>query len=183
METAERDRWTYEEYRKLPDDGRRYEIIEGELLVSPSPTTKHQRASFMIAHLLEIHVRDRGLGWCSAPSPDVILTKNSVVQPDAVFVSAGRKETVAAHGITGGPDLVVEVLSESTRKRDYTAKLQLYAKHGVREYWIVDPEIERVEIFVLEEGKLSKKGEVIEGDVRSLAVLPDLRIPLARIFD
>ncbi len=131
---------TYEDYRQLPDDGKRYEIIEGELYVTPSPTTQHQRVVFELAKWLDSFVRGRSLGEVLIAPLDVVLSEHTVVQPDIVFVSAERLDRVRENGIFGAPDLVVEVVSASTRERDAGLKKRLYLRSGVVEYWLVDPE-------------------------------------------
>jgi Uma2 family endonuclease len=183
MDTARPGRWTYEDYRNLPDDGKRYEIIDGDLLVSPGPSNKHQRACFVLGCLLEIHVAEHTLGWGYGSSTDVVLSPNSVVQPDVSFVSTERKHILTSAGICGAPDFVAEVLSPATAGRDRTAKLRLYASHGVREYWIVDPEAQAGDVFVLEGDDLARKARVTAGVVESLAALPGFRVPLDRLFD
>jgi Uma2 family endonuclease len=181
-ETADRKHWTYEDYLRLPDDGKRYEIVRGDLIVSPSPRWRHQRIAFLLGHHIERYAGPRGLGQCVAASTDVVLANDSVVQPDVQFISTERLRIVEKGPVVGPPDFAAEILSESSKKYDTVTKRQLYAEHGVREYWIVDPELERVEQFVLESGDLVHKGVVSSGEVRSLAVLPGLAVKLADLF-
>src|SRR3989441_10260228 len=101
---------TYEDYVGLPDDGRRYEILDGELEVSPSPAPRHQAVSLGLASILHRHVRERELGSIYCAPIDVTLADSSVVQPDIVFIAAGRESIISRRGIEGPPDLAVEIL-------------------------------------------------------------------------
>jgi Uma2 family endonuclease len=143
---------TYADYAAIPADGRRYELHEGEVSVTPAPGTRHQEVVGNLYLALRQHV-DAGLGGRVFVSPiDCLLSDTSVVQPDLVYVAADRAAVVTARGIEGAPTLVVEVLSPSTVQIDRAVKRQLYARHGVPCYWIVDPDARRVEAYVLAEG-------------------------------
>jgi len=104
---------TYEDYRALPEDGRRYELLEGEIQISPSPSTRHQRISRNLEVLLHLHVQQHGLGEILDAPVDVILDRGTVAQPDLLFVSTPRLAIISERGIEGPPDLAVEILSES----------------------------------------------------------------------
>jgi len=143
-------RLTYEDYVALPDDGPRYEIHDGELSVTPAPGTRHQDTSIRLASLLLGHVTARGLGKVYAAPIDVVLDPHTVVQPDIVVVDTGRRAIITARAIEGAPTLVVEILSASTVEIDRVRKRQLYARHGVPYYWIVDPEARAVEAYELQ---------------------------------
>jgi Uma2 family endonuclease len=179
--TARPTHWTYADYLRLPDD-RRFEIIRGELFEMAGPRPTHQDVAGTLYRLMGNWLDKNPVGKCYISPIDVVLTNDTVVQPDVIFIARKRLGIVTDRAVEGAPDLVVEVLSEKTRKRDFAVKRRLYAAHGVREYWIADPECERVEIFVLEKGELVKRAEATEGKVASLVVLPRLRIPLAKIF-
>ena len=138
---------TYEDYLLFPDDGKRHEIIDGDHYVTPAPKTKDQKISFNLTVAMGSFVKQRGLGLILAAPSDVILSDENVVQPDLLFVSAGRAGIVTEDNIHGAPDLVVEIISETTRKKDEVTKRKLYERFGVREYWVVDPELETVKIF------------------------------------
>jgi Uma2 family endonuclease len=138
---------TYEDYLLFPDDGKRHEIIDGDHYVTPSPRTKHQRISSNLTVALCSFVKKRALGLVLAAPSDVILSDENVVQPDLLFVSTARASIVTEDNVRGAPDLVVEIISETTRKRDEVTKRKLYERFGVQEYWIVDPELETVKIF------------------------------------
>ncbi len=135
---------TYRDYEALPADGRRYELHEGELSVTPAPGTQHQRVVGRLYRLLSQHAEARGLGEVLVAPVDCVLSDTTVVQPDIVYVESSRSSLVSARGIEGPPTLVVEVLSPSTAQLDRGTKLQLYARHGVPYYWIVELEGQRV---------------------------------------
>ena len=133
----------YSDLVTTPNDGKRYELVQGDLLVTPSPSPLHQRVSRRLLHQLEHYFHDRSLGEVFYAPIDVILTNNDVLVPDLVVVSEPR--FVTKRGIEGPPLLVVEILSPSTRKVDRGTKAQRYAELGVEHYWIVDPASKRVE--------------------------------------
>ena len=141
-------RWTYGDYLKLDDD-KRYEIIEGELLEMPAPSTTHQRLVGRLFRLMSEFVEEKDLGEVFVSPVDVILSETNVVQPDVVFVSKERSEIVREKGVFGAPDLVVEVISPSTLKRDTEDKKRIYAEHEVKELWLVFPGERAVEVFTL----------------------------------
>jgi len=134
----DKKKYTYEDYLKTPED-KRYELIEGELLMTPSPITSHQRISRKIEFLIEKFVTENDLGEVFYAPYDVHLDDENVVQPDIMFISKGRSKIIGEKNLLGAPDLVVEILSESTAYRDLIQKKKLYAKFGVKEYWIVVP--------------------------------------------
>src|SRR3989441_10099463 len=143
---------TYEDYCGLPDDGLRYEIIDGMLFAEPSPRRAHQKAVGNLFAILHAHVRAHALVAVSVAPFDVILDPRTVVVPALVFAARDRLDIVAERGVEGAPDLLVEVLSPGTARRDRVRKLNAYARHGVRHYWLVDPEAKTVEAFELVEG-------------------------------
>ncbi len=142
--TAEPIRLTYEDFRALPDDGKRYEILDGDLYMSPSPITQHQRFVARLHVILTLHVNQHRLGEVFVSPYDVVLGRHDVVEPDLLFVARENSQIVTAKNIQGVPDLLVEVLSDSTRERDLRDKRNIYARCGVPWYWIVDPEGPRV---------------------------------------
>ena len=140
---------SYEDYAALPADGRRYEIHDGELSVTPAPSPQHQIASRDLFRILDEHVRTRGLGEVLYAPLDVILARSAIVQPDIVYLDQTRLERISRRGIEGAPTLVVEILSPSTTLIDRSTKRELYARHGVPFYWIVDPEGRAIEGLAL----------------------------------
>lgn len=140
---------TYKEYEALPADGRRYEIHGGELSVTPAPSPQHQIIIGNLFIALSSHVKSRQLGSVLLAPLDVILSDTTIVQPDLVYLDPSRLGLISRRGVEGAPTLVVEVLSPATTLIDRTTKHQLYARHGVPYFWLVDPEGRMVEAFVL----------------------------------
>jgi Uma2 family endonuclease len=138
---------TYEDLVNLPEDGKRYEILDGDLVVTASPITRHQRVSRNLLVALDRHVREQELGEVFYAPIDVLLDRHTIVVPDLVFVSTARAPIVQHHGIVGAPDLLVEILSPSTAERDRDTKAKLYARFGVDHYWIVDAESEVLQVY------------------------------------
>lgn len=146
-----RKRWTYEEFARLPDDGKRYEVIGGELYVSPAPAPRHQLVMNRLNHLLTEFVNRHRLGWVLPAPCDVLFAEGEYVEPDLIFVPRERRKMITDRGIEGPPHLLVEVLSESTAGRDRGVKREQYARFGVPEYWILDPDAGRIEAYRLQE--------------------------------
>lgn len=143
-------RFTVDEYRALPDSGPRHELIAGELIAMPSPSRRHQDLVWELGGRLRAFVRSEDLGYVGGSPLDVFLSEHDVVQPDLLVVTKARLDRLADDGVHGAPDLVVEVLSPGTRQLDLGSKRRLYARHGVREYWVVDPDDEAIVIHDLQ---------------------------------
>ncbi len=173
---------TYEDYCALPDDGLRYEVVEGMLFSEPSPRIAHQRLVGRLHVILDGHVRTRGLGEVFIAPVDVILDRRTVVVPDLVFVAAERGGIVTDRAVEGVPDLIIEILSPATTRRDRVAKMNAYARHGVRHYWLVDPEARTLEGFELREGRYQLAAAVGGDDVFTPSLFPALTIPLAELW-
>jgi Uma2 family endonuclease len=167
---------TYADYAALPADGRRYELHEGELFVTAAPRPRHQEIVGNLYVLLGHHVRRHHLGKVFLSPIDVILADITVVQPDLVYLDAGRLELVSERGIEGAPSLVVEVQSPSTVSVDRGVKLQLYARYGVSRYWVADPDTRVIESYLLA-GRAYEAGPRLE-DATPLALPPFLDLPL-----
>lgn len=140
---------TYQDYAALPDDGRRYQILDGELCVTAAPGSRHQEISGNLFATLYAYVKTHGLGKVLPAPLDVILSDTSIVQPDVVFVAADRLVRVSARGIEGAPTLAIEILSPTTATLDRRRKRDLYARHGVTYYWIVDGDARTIEMYRL----------------------------------
>ncbi len=139
---------TYEDYRHTPDDVR-YELLDGELVMSPAPKEIHQRIDMDLGRLIGNFVAENHLGRVYSAPFDVVLSDVDVVQPDLLFVSNERAYIITPDNVQGPPDLVVEIISPSTAERDRTLKRARYAQHGVREYWLVDPDTRTVTVLLL----------------------------------
>jgi Uma2 family endonuclease len=139
--------WTYEEFAQLPNDGNRYEVIAGELVVSPSPNMPHQELVARLFLLLRVFADAHKLGRVALGPSDVLFGPGDYLVPDLLFVRRDRHGIISKRGIEGAPDLVIEVLSGSTSFRDRGIKLQRYAHFGVPDYWIVDPRKEQIEVY------------------------------------
>ena len=149
------DAMTYEELLTYPNDGLRREIHEGELVVAPSPDWRHQRSGGRFAFEVRLHLRARGLPDNVFEAPlDLRLTPHNVYQPDVIYIGPERRHLLGDKmPIDGAPDLVAEVLSPSTRTYDQREKARVYARAGIREYWVLDPENRTIEVYELVGGE------------------------------
>jgi Uma2 family endonuclease len=176
--------WTYAEFARLPDDGNRYEVIAGELYVTPAPGRFHQKVSARLVHLLEAFCQEHEAGEVYAAPFDVIFAKGDYMEPDLVFVRAENTDAVLDdRGVVGTPDLIVEILSDSTERRDRGIKRERYAGYGVPEYWIVDTDEKQVEVYRLVFGELRRVA--VEDDAlryRSTPGGPELVIDVRHLF-
>ena len=143
-----RIKFTYEDYCNAPED-KRYELHDGDLVVVPSPKEQHQTATLDLAADIRNFARTTGIGRTFVAPFDIVFSNHDVVQPDVIFVSNDRLDIITPDNIQGAPDLVIEVLSPSTAHRDRTFKRALYARHGVREFWLVDTDTRTIEVLLL----------------------------------
>jgi Uma2 family endonuclease len=176
---------TYADFVLFPDDGKRHELIDGEHYVSPSPSLRHQIILGHLYLLIGTYLDARPVGRAFMAPLDTILSRFDVVEPDLLFVSRAREpELLGGQWVTGAPDLVVEIGSPSTRKRDETIKRRLYERTGVSEYWMIDPEVDVIRVYRRAGDTFEKAVELsLEAvDVLTTPLLPDLAMPLTRIF-
>ena len=173
--------WTYEDLFALPDDGKRYEIIEGELYEMPSPSWDHATTIYNLFTLLVPIVSALGGILRTAPV-DVFFAGASPVQPDFLVLLPGWAGRLEQRGPQGTPDLLIEVLSPSNRRHDTVTKRALYARGGVREYWIVDPDDRSVEVFAFDRGTLHSIQRASGAVAVVSPLLGDAEFPLAAIF-
>jgi Uma2 family endonuclease len=173
---------TYKDYEALPADGRRYEIHEGELAVTPAPSPKHQQVSRNLAFLLHNYVKTQGLGQLFYAPIDCILSDITIVQPDIVYLDTGQLGIITSRGIEGPPTLVVEILSPSTIQIDRGVKSQLYARYGVPYYWIVDPDARSIEVYRLAERTYRLAGRLEGSEPVTLPPFPDLALAPTSIW-
>jgi Uma2 family endonuclease len=182
VDLPEKDRYTYEDYQQLPE-GAPYELIHGHLVVSPSPTVEHQRLVRKLSRVLDDYRRSAETSGEVLFAPmDVHLSDETVVQPDVLYVSPDRADRIGAQDIQGAPDLVMEVVSPSTSHRDVFDKKRLYEQHGVREYWIVDPDTTTVEVHVLTDEELALHQRCVEEGTAASALLDDFTVDLSDLF-
>ena len=185
MTTIKPQEWTYEDYLALPEEGLlRYEVIDGELYMTPVPNIRHQRVIGNLHFLFRTFLHRQPLGEIFLSPCDVIFSHTPLqyVEPDLGFVSKERSAIVTEQNIQGSPDLVVELLSEGTEKRDRREKFSLHERFGVREYWIVDPETEMVQVFRLSGGKYPAPVEFWKNACLVSPRLPGLSIHLSDVF-
>lgn len=175
---------TYEALMQFPDDGMRHEVVDGAHHVTPAPSLKHQAVAGAVYFFVKGHVVRTGSGRVYVAPTDVVFSDVDVVRPDVLYVCEEHLAIRADTFIRGAPDLVVEVGSASTRRRDLRDKLHLYERRGVQEYWFVDPELETVAVYRHEDGRFVRTHELSldNGDTLSSPLLPGLDIPLAEIF-
>ncbi|MBT9163719.1 MAG: hypothetical protein DDT24_00639 [Chloroflexi bacterium] len=175
-------KFTYDDYRTALDD-KRYELLEGELIMVPAPGFAHQRISSNIEFILQRFVRQHGLGIILSAPFDVVLSEERVFQPDILFVSRERLSIINPQNIRGAaPDLVVEIASPATAERDRFYKRAIYARYGVREYWIVDPEARTIEVTKLGEKDLETVKVYGEGESLKSPLLEGLSMKLDEVF-
>ena len=172
---------TYEDYAKTPDD-ERWELIDGELFRMPSPNIAHQRTSGRLFLRMAPFVEERDLGIVFAAPTDVVLSDHDTVEPDLLFISKERTGIIAALNVQGAPDLVGEIHSPSTAQRDLTAKRELYARHGVKEYWPIDPVVRTVTVLLLRDGEFVEVGVYKEGDTVTSPTLDGFSFRVEEIF-
>lgn len=176
-------KFTYEDLQHFPPDRNRYEIVDGELFVTPAPIPLHQRIVGNLHAELRQHVRKHRLGEVFVVPLDVVFKQETVLEPDILFVSRRHLEIVGDKYLSGPPDLVVEVLSESSRRMDREIKPKQYALYGVPEFWRIDPEGKTVEIFRLEEDAYELVERVGFGDELTSPLFPGLSLPVSSLWE
>ena len=174
---------TYQDYLRMPEDRNRRELLGGDLYVTPAPSPAHQRVVANLIEVLNRWANTHGLGRVFGAPIDVVLSELDVVQPDVIFVSASRLAIVTAQSLQGAPDLVVEVLSPSTASVDRGRKMELYARSGVQEYWLVDPDQRLVEQYCREGEGFRLMVRATEKASFTSVLLDGLRVELPRLWD
>ena len=172
---------TYEDYCSTADD-KRYELLNGDLMMVPAPNRKHQSILIRLGRELSRFTEEHGLGELYVAPFDVVLSETDVVQPDLLFICRAREHTITDENVRGAPDLVIEILSPSTADRDVGYKHELYSRHGVREYWIVDPLAETVAVHRQRNGRLELASTFGRRDSLGTALLEGLQLDLDDIF-
>ncbi len=175
-------KFTYEDYRTAPPD-KRYELLDGDLVMAPAPNLKHQEVQFRLGRRLGQFIEERGLGKFYFAPCDVVLSDTDVVQPDLLFVSRERDHVLSGgDNVRGAPDLVIEILSPATADRDRGYKRALYGRHGVAEYWLVDPAAETVWIHRQRAGVLAVAHTFGRQETLRSPLLAGLELDLDAVF-
>ena len=173
---------TYDDYCLLPNDRNRYEILDGELSVTPAPRTKHQSVSSHLHRILANSIVANQLGDIFAAPTDLILAPTTVVQPDLIFIGNDRRHIVTERAIEGSPTLVIEILSPTTHRADRVTKAQLYAKHNVPHYWLIDPDQQTIEAYELVVDHYDLVASARDAEVFTPSLFPGLSIRLADLW-
>jgi Uma2 family endonuclease len=176
---------TYEDFLSFPDDGQRHELIDGEHYVTPSPATKHQRVAMRLTLALGNYFNTHPIGEVFIAPFDVVLSNHDVVEPDLLVVLKDQADIVTEKHVRGAPALVIEILSPGTKGTDQGAKLELYDRSGVREYWLVDPANDTVTVHRRSAaGGLLRSGNqtLAKADAVTSPLLPGWTVALATLF-
>jgi Uma2 family endonuclease len=177
-------KFTYEDFLNFPDDGKRHEIIDGEHYGTPSPNQKHQTVSLNLTLALGNFLRQHPLGRLFVAPFDVVFSDLDIVEPDLLYVSRDRATVLTDQHVRGAPELAAEILSPGTRKTTEVTKRKVYERFGVREYWIVDPELETTKIYRRVDGAFVRVVELSAeaGDSLTSPLLPRFSVALADVF-
>ena len=174
---------TIDDYRSVPEGGPRYQLIEGQMIMAPAPNRLHQKISRNLQFLIMRYLDEHPIGAIYNAPFDVELNEFNVFQPDLVYVTAERASVFTDQGITGAPDLVVEVLSPKTSKYDLGPKREVYARSGVSELWVIDPDSRQLSVYYLHEDNQNPACAVSEEASWESPLFPDLRLSLRQVFE
>jgi len=174
---------TYEQFRRLPDDGKLYELVRGEAHLNPAPTTKHQLVLRRLVASLDIYLSKKPLGEIFFAPLDVRLSPDTALQPDLIFVAKANAAIIKEDYLAGAPDLVVEILSPSTTAKDRIVKLPIYAEAGVGEVWFIDPQAMTIEVFKIQGSKYLVEAALAGNRVLTSTLFPGWELPLPSLFD
>ena len=174
--------YTYEDYFNLPDDGKRYEIIDGELYLFPTPNLPHQSILGNLFCTIAEFPKEKEYGEIFLSPLDVVFSNINIIQPDLIFVAKENFNILTPENIRGTPDLLIEILSSNTERRDRTLKLTTYSKFGVREYWMVHEERETVDVWRRKDDHLNFHSFLDKTHILFTPLLPGLEISLGKIF-
>jgi Uma2 family endonuclease len=176
---------TYDDFLRFPDDGKRHELIDGEHYVTPSPNTKHQKVSGNLHWLIRSYLEAHPIGEVFYAPFDVVLSRFDVVEPDLLYMSRERAaQVLTSKNTQGAPELVIEIASPGTRKRDETIKRRLYERMAVAEYWVVDPDVDTIRVYRHDGARYTRPLELSReaGDILTTSLLPGLELPLTGVF-
>ncbi len=181
MSAPQVELFTAADYRAMPEDGKRYQLIEGELVMAPAPSTDHQHVSRNLLRILDTYLLQRPIGTVLGAPCDVYLDDNNVYQPDILFVSKGHATCIKHEGIHGAPDLVIEILSPSSAALD-RRKRGHFAAAGTVEFWQIDPALRQIQRFVFAENLAKPVALIDEPETFSSPLFPDLILATQDIF-
>ena len=184
-QVGSREKLTYDDFLLFPDDGQRHELIDGEHYVTASPNMKHQYVLGNLHFLIRRWLEEHRVGRVFLSPFDVVFTRFDVVEPDLLFLTHARaRQVLTAANVQGVPELVVEIGSPSTRKRDETIKKRLYEREGVAEYWVVDPDLDVIRVYARQGDGFARARELSSeaGDVLTTPLLEGLELRLADVF-
>src|SRR5215510_1418524 len=184
MRTTPGVKLTYDDFLLFPDDGKRHELIDGEHYVTPSPSRKHQAIAWNLTVIIGTYLEAHPIARAFAAPFDVLFSDFDVVEPDLLYISNARgDEILKTQHVRGAPNLVVEIGSPGTRKRDETIKRKLYERSGVEKYWIIDPELETIAVYRQVGDGYQRVSELAleRNDTLTTSLLHGLAMPLARI--
>lgn len=181
MEAAKKIKFTYQDYLLTPED-KRYELIEGDLFMTPSPTWNHQTISTNLYEKLNDFVKKNKLGFVRFAPIDVVLSDEDVIQPDILFISHERKNRITKENVRGAPDLVVEIISPGTENRDKVIKKKLYGRYGAIEMWIVDSNVKTIELIGWEGSQFKTLQTFPQNSTFESPLLKDFCFPVKEIF-
>jgi Uma2 family endonuclease len=173
---------TYPELRLMPDDGKRYELVDGEVFVSPSPSEKHQRVLARLHLNLGAYAERKKLGRVYFAPFDVVFGEKTALQPDLIFVSEARLGIIGPEYILGAPDLVVEILSPHRISYDRVTKLEQYALHGVAEYWVIDPMADKIDLYERSGERYQQRASLTGDEALTTHLLPGWELPVKSLF-
>ncbi len=175
-------RMTYEEFMSLPEDNRRCELLSGWVVREPSPGQLHQAVVVNLCWLFRDHTRRTGKGQVYTGPFDTVLSAKDVVQPDLIYITANRTDIITSKNVEGAPDLAIEVISPYSARKDRILRLNLYARAGIREYWLVNPQEKTVEVFTLSGNGYEKLGCFTPGTPIRSRILPDFSPDATDVF-
>jgi Uma2 family endonuclease len=173
---------TYQDYKEFPEDGKRYQLLDGDLYMSPAPSFWHQEILLRLAVALRQFVEQGTLGSVAVAPVDVVLDNDNVCQSDILFVAAAHRGIIRDEGVFGAPDLCVEILSPSSRKLDLEAKRSIYARCDVNEYWIADPDARTVTLYCLRHDATTPHAVFHEAQSLASPLLPGFELSIKALF-
>jgi Uma2 family endonuclease len=174
--------YTWDEIKDWPESNVRTELVDGELVVSPSPTPRHQDTVLRLTLCLSEHLKEKNLGKLFLGPLDVVLDEAVVYQPDLFFITEARIAVSQSEKFEGPPDLAIEVISEHNRSHDTSVKFRHYEQYGVREYWMVDHRDQHIRVYSLADGKYELVGAFEAGSQLKSMVLPEFKLDPADVL-